>query len=215
MWANAAAILGAMLGFGVIHSLTAGLKLKQGLTGIFGERPIQGLYRFAYNAFSVLTILPALVLVLVLPNETVYAVGLPWSVLLTALQVTGLVGLVISVLSIDLLRFVGLSQIVALVDDKPLPLPEEDLQTNGVYRLVRHPLYFFSLLLIWAVPVMTVNWLVFCLGSTAYFVFGSLIEERRMLNAFGDRYARYMKQVPWMLPWPRPKQVESKTTLDS
>ena len=46
--------------------------------------------------------------------------------------------------------------------------------------------------------------LAFNLGTTAYLLLGSLVEERRLVRAFGPAYVRYRQHVPWMLPRLRP-----------
>ncbi|NDJ62680.1 MAG: isoprenylcysteine carboxylmethyltransferase family protein, partial [Chloroflexi bacterium] len=120
-----------------------------------------------------------------------------------AVQIVGFAGLMISLLQIDLGQFTGLSQVLAYLNGERLPLPTEPLQTGGVYRLVRHPLYLFSLLLIWPMPIMTEALLAFNLVSTWYFAIGSLLEERRMLALFGDEYAEYRQRVPWLIPFVR------------
>ena len=50
-------------------------------------------------------------------------------------------------------------------------------------------------------PTMTTTGLAFNIGATAYFLLGSIIEERRMVEAFGEDYTAYQKQVPWMIPF--------------
>jgi protein-S-isoprenylcysteine O-methyltransferase Ste14 len=103
----------------------------------------------------------------------------------------------------------GVRQARAFLASDPLPLPDEPLQTGGVYRLVRHPLYTFSLLMVWAAPVMTLNTLWFNLGATLYVLVGSLIEERRLAAGYGEPYSSYRRQVSWLIPWPRRKTGSS------
>ena len=86
-----------------------------------------------------------------------------------------------------------------------LPLADEALQTDGLYGWVRHPLYFFSLLALWFSPTMTDALLMFNIAATLYFVFGSLIEEQRMVNAYGDIYKQYQQNTSWMIPLPPSK----------
>jgi len=71
---------------------------------------------------------------------------------------------------------------------------------NGMYRFVRHPLYFFSLLALWSMPVMTVNLLMFNIGATLYFVIGSRVEERRLVQSYGEAYRAYQQRVPGLIP---------------
>lgn len=73
---------------------------------------------------------------------------------------------------------------------------------RGPYRWVRHPLYFFSLLLIWATPDMTSDRLLFNVLWTSWIVLGSSLEERDLVAEFGERYRAYQQTVPMLLPSP-------------
>lgn len=195
-------IVGAFVAFAVVHSLVAGSGLKRWLAGHLGERLVHGWYRLAYNVFAGITLLPVLVLVALLPDRTLYSVGLPWSLLMVAVQLGGIAGLGVSLLMTDIGQFTGISQALAYLAGSPLPLPEPPLQAKGPYALVRHPLYTFSLLAIWPLPLMTVNVLAFNVAATVYFVAGSLVEERRLGRLYGEAYHAYRRRVPWMIPRP-------------
>lgn len=194
-----ALIVIGMVIFALSHSLTADPKLKYWVQQQMGERAYQGWYRLLYNLVSVITLAPIMV-VIWRTGSIIYAVPADMALLFTVCQFIGSIGLVISLLQIDLLRFAGLAQVIAYFRGESLPLPPEKLQTGGLYRLVRHPLYFFSLLSIWFISPMTDTMLVFNIAATLYFVFGSLIEERRMLRYFGDEYRDYQARVAWLIP---------------
>ncbi|MBL8796635.1 MAG: isoprenylcysteine carboxylmethyltransferase family protein [Planctomycetia bacterium] len=74
------------------------------------------------------------------------------------------------------------------------------LRQPWLYRRVRHPLMLGALLLLWAVPALTVGRLVFNLGFTAYILLGIQLEERDLLRDFGPAYAAYRRQVPMLWP---------------
>ncbi len=198
-------VLAALLFFGVVHTFMAG-RFKPFFRQRFGERDYHGLYRIIYNVVSVVTLIPV-ALTMGGDSRVVWQFGPSAAPILMVIQGMGLVGLAISLLQIDLLRFAGLRQLLAYLNDEPLPLPDETLQTGGIFRLVRHPLYLFSLLTTWPVQTMTVSYLAFCFGVTAYFMLGSILEERRLEAAFGDAYRRYRQEVPWLLPLPRPRSI--------
>jgi protein-S-isoprenylcysteine O-methyltransferase Ste14 len=193
----------ALLGFALVHSLMAGAGLKSRLQKVVGMRLVEGWYRLIYNILAVITLLPALALMVMLPDQVVYSVSMPWALLMLGAQFLGAGGLLAALLVTDLPRFVGLSQVMAFLSGQPLPLPEQPLQQRGMYALVRHPLYLFSLLVIWLTPVMTANILAFNIGATLYVLFGSLIEERRLEHAYGETYRLYRQRVPWLIPLPR------------
>lgn len=75
------------------------------------------------------------------------------------------------------------------------------LAIRGPYRWVRHPLYFFVLLLIWCCPDVTVDRLLFNVLFTAWIVFGTLLEERDLVAEFRETYPDYQRKVPMLIPW--------------
>jgi protein-S-isoprenylcysteine O-methyltransferase Ste14 len=75
---------------------------------------------------------------------------------------------------------------------------------RGPYFWVRHPLYFFMLVLIWATPDVNSDRLLFNVLWTSWLVFGSYLEERDLVAEFGENYRHYQKTVPMILPWRGP-----------
>jgi protein-S-isoprenylcysteine O-methyltransferase Ste14 len=199
---NGSLILLAVVSFAALHSLTAGSRVKRYLQKVLGDRIVEGWYRLAYNLFSVVTIIPSLVLVALLPDRVLYVIPAPYALLMLCIQAIGMVGFLGGLFSIDLSRFLGTRQVAAYLAGDTLPLPEEPLQEGGVYAIVRHPLYLFALVMLWPLPIMTFNVLVFNVGATLYLGIGSLIEERRLLSAYGKAYHDYCQRVPWLIPWP-------------
>jgi methanethiol S-methyltransferase len=196
-------VLVSMLTYGVIHSVLAGSRSKNSFRTNFGDRAYHGLYRIIYNAFAALALVPIFLVVALYPGSIMWSISQNWQLPLLIVQVIGLAGVIASFLQIDLLRFAGLRQMGAYLSGAALPLPEEPIQTSGVYGLVRHPLYFFSLLVIWPVQTMTEAYLGFCIGATIYFIVGSRFEERRLKQAFGPAYDEYRSRVAWMVPFLR------------
>ena len=195
------AVLGALLLYGALHSATASDRWKGRVSGLLGERAFLGLYRLFYSIVSMLTLLPILRLMAAWPGRTVWSVeGMAADVLLVVRALSG-IGLAAALLQIDVLRFLGIKEAIAYVRGRPLPLPLEPLVTRGVYRLVRHPLYLFSLIALWSSPTMTESALGLVLGATLYFMLGSILEERKMARAFGPDYATYRETVPWLIPF--------------
>jgi len=74
------------------------------------------------------------------------------------------------------------------------------LTVRGPYRWVRHPLYFFVLLMIWSYPVLTVDRALFNVLWTLWIFAGSVFEERDLVAEFGDRYREYQRNVPMLIP---------------
>ena len=190
---NILTILLAMSLWGLIHSLTASLTLKEKAAQFLG-RGFMRLYRLLYNGFALATFLPVMWLAATLPNQTLYAIPAPWIYAMSAIQGGAAFMLLIAVLQTDALHFAGIKQI--FVEDT-----KGSLVTKGLYTLVRHPIYTFSLIFLWLTPTMSANSLVLYLGMTAYFIVGALFEERKLLREFGEEYAAYQKSTPMILPW--------------
>lgn len=71
---------------------------------------------------------------------------------------------------------------------------------KGPYRLVRHPLYSCMIIMIWLCPYLTLDRLVFNLLWTAWIVIGAILEERDLVDVFGEDYRTYQEKVPMLLP---------------
>ena len=72
---------------------------------------------------------------------------------------------------------------------------------RGPYRWVRHPLYFFMLVLIWSCPRFSADRLLFNVFWTAWVVVGTMFEERDLVADFGEAYRDYQRKVPMLIPW--------------
>lgn len=196
------AFLTSFIIWALLHSLTAARRTKQWFRQVLGERTYEGLFRLFYNLFAILTILPVIFLLATqVPDAAVWTIPAPFSYLLHTVRLLGLVGLAISLWQTDIWDFAGLRQALHYLSGNEKPAPVPKLVTDGVYRLVRHPLYFFSLLVLWANPVMGLSSLIFAIASTLYFWIGSIYEERKLQAYFGEAYGRYQQQTPRLIPF--------------
>jgi len=119
-----------------------------------------------------------------------------WS--LRALFFLSLAGFLWGGLSLKFFDPLGIGPLLARVRGGE---PEETPFTvKGAYRLVRHPLYLFSILIIWSSPDLTSDRLLFNLLWTAWIVCGAFLEERDLVARFGDSYREYQRSVPMFIP---------------
>ena len=77
-----------------------------------------------------------------------------------------------------------------------------DMPTRGLFAVIRQPIYLAFALTLWTVPVWTPDQLAVALTLTAYCVAAPILKERRFAARYGDRFARYRAEVPYMLPRP-------------
>ena len=178
--------------WGVVHSLLASLGFKNFLRRRLGNRFMKS-YRLLYNLLAVISLAPVLALMVSLPDQPLYQVPAPWSYLLRVGQGLSVILLFGAVLQTDILAFVGLRQ---WVEDEQTG----ELVIKGLYRFVRHPLYTFSLLILWLSPSMTVNSFVVYAALTVYVLIGIIFEERKLLREFGQAYADYKSVTPMLIP---------------
>lgn len=188
-------VLLSVLVYGLVHSFLASLWAKARARRWFGALADRT-YRLLYNIFAVVSFLPVLALVSLLPDQPLYTIPFPW-VLITSLgQITAVAALILGVFQTDAWSFLGFRQLVRPdAVDQPATLV-----IKGLYRWVRHPLYTAGLVFIWLAPVMTANLLAMNAGLTIYILVGALFEERRLLREFGQAYIDYRKNTPMLVP---------------
>jgi protein-S-isoprenylcysteine O-methyltransferase Ste14 len=183
----------AALVYGFFHSVTASLGFKRWLTGVLGERWMR-YYRLVYSIMGFVTLLPVLALAALVPDRTLYVIPAPWRYLAFFGQAVSVLLLGYSVLQTGALQFIGVPQALGMN-------ATDELNTGGLYRYVRHPLYTFSILFLWLTPVMTRNLALLYTAFTIYFIIGAVFEERKLLRTFGDAYAEYRKRTPFIIPF--------------
>ena len=189
-------ILFSVLVYGFIHSLLATLAAKARARQWFGPGTDRW-YRLAYNFLGILTFLPVLALTAGLPSQRLYEIPTPWSYVTLAGQLLALLALGIGLLQTGIWTFLGFEQMLNPSQDEPA-----QMVTRGLYRWVRHPLYFATVVILLLWSRMTVNWAAFIAVSAAYFYLGSIPEEEKLVEEFGDAYRRYQQVVPRLVPRP-------------
>ena len=112
------------------------------------------------------------------------------------LAVAGSVWVVYTLQSSELF---GVASIKAELSGKQVKAPE--FIVRGPYLWVRHPLYFFVIVMIWSCPDLTVDRLLFNVLWTMWIYLGTFLEERDLLADFGEAYRQYQSGVPRLIPW--------------
>ncbi|MEW6566569.1 MAG: isoprenylcysteine carboxylmethyltransferase family protein [Chloroflexota bacterium] len=184
----------ALAAYGAMHSLLAAHAAKRLARRAFGPAADR-YYRLGYNLIAVVTLLPVLWVLGAFPGQTLYLLPWPWAGLSLAGQGAALVVLGIGFLQSDPWHFIGLRQLSQTTSSE-----QPRLVVSGLYRWVRHPLYTAGLAFVWLTPLLTTSLLAFNLGATAYLWFGSELEERRLVTAFGKAYLDYRARVPRLIP---------------
>lgn len=193
---TAALILNGMLSmaFFIQHSTMIRRRFRTGWSRFFPSHYVNAVYTIISSI-----VLTALVL-LWQPSATMLVVQqgfLRW--MARGVFFLALAGIVWGVFALKSFDPFGRMAIKAHLSDNP-PLAQRFL-VKGPYLWVRHPLYFFVLLLVWSFPDLSADRLLFNILWTAWIYVGTLLEEKDLVADFGDDYRRYQRNVPMLIPW--------------
>jgi protein-S-isoprenylcysteine O-methyltransferase Ste14 len=92
--------------------------------------------------------------------------------------------------------------------------PQTQLTIRGPYLWVRHPLYSFIIVAIWACPVLSADRLVFNVLWTTWIVVGAKLEERDLVAEYGNAYRAYQAEVPMLVPFRGRRRAPGKASAD-
>lgn len=77
------------------------------------------------------------------------------------------------------------------------------LETGGLNRYVRHPLYSGTILLVWCLFLLFPTSMngISAFMITLYTCIGTLFEEKKLRRTFGEAYIVYQQRVPMLVPF--------------
>jgi protein-S-isoprenylcysteine O-methyltransferase Ste14 len=132
----------------------------------------------------------------------VWTVTNPTAVLaLQAVSGLGWFLVLLSTFLINHFELFGLHQVANNLAGRDMPAAR--FRTPVLYKVVRHPIYLGFIIAFWVAPTMTYGHLLFAAVTTAYIMVGSALEERDLIELFGDEYRRYRERVSMLVPWRR------------
>ncbi|CAI8037297.1 Methanethiol S-methyltransferase 1, partial [Geodia barretti] len=196
-----------LLFFCLAHSVLARQSVKRMMSCLVST----SVYRHLYILQSSLSIFLICYGWTPLPSPTLWDIHSPPFRL--ALYGVGSLGVVINMvafLSLPVLEFIGISEPLERLTGRKRE--GGSLVTSGLFSLVRHPMYTSILLCIWSNPTMSLGRMMVGAVLTVYLLVAvPLLEERDLVEMFGDKYRHYITTTPMLLPfklWTSPSLTE-------
>jgi methanethiol S-methyltransferase len=177
--------------FFISHSLLAAMSIKAFFEKTLKISPPQ--YRLLFNALAIVLLIVIVFQLIRTPSERVFERS----------NFTLGVGLSFVVASFWLLKWafqdINLSSFLGF----SASAESSGLVTTGLYKIVRHPLYFASTILLAGIFLMMPTWTIaVSVGfSIVYIIVGIEFEERKLRQIFGSSYDDYALGKKKFLPF--------------
>ena len=185
------------IGWCVLHSTLVSLSFTRFIQNRFPK--CARYHRMGYNIVAIVTLIPILLYNVSLSGPVVFSWQGMWRFVQIILIITAIFFFVAGSRQYDLFQFLGIRQITGENDCSVLT-DDCSLDTSGILSVVRHPWYTGGILIIWARP-LDMGDILTNIVITAYFVIGTLLEERKLEKQFGREYSEYKKRVSMFLPF--------------
>lgn len=182
----------------IIHSILA----DPDLTGSYYYK---WWYRFFYVVQSVVFFVPAFYFYQNAPAEPFFQPDVAVKNILYIIWVSAIAFGLYAVRSYDNQSFLGISQLKAKIRGEKVVYKKPELTRKGALSVVRHPYYTAALVLLWSRP-LSIKDLYVNIILTIYFLIGTMNEERKLKKEFGREYLDYMKEVPALVPFIKPRK---------
>lgn len=189
-------LAGTWVLYGVLHSLLAANRCKDWVRKTF-PNACRG-YRLTYNVLAAILLLPPLWLMAGYSGENLLSWNGLWQWAANLLVFLAIGGFILSLRFYDSGEFLGLRQLSGkhtAIDELP------PMSLSWMHRYVRHPWYFFGLIIIWTHD-MNAAFLITAVCLSLYLIVGSKLEENKLVLSYGDQYRVYMQRVPGLIPLP-------------
>ena len=202
------------MGYCALHSALISTTFTDFIKRTMGER--SRYHRIFFNLFSVASIIPLLIYSrsASLGIERLFA----WEGTLRIVKYA-LIGMAaILILAVgsrySMSRFLGIEQIQGK-SGKGMT-EGGGLDSSGILGLIRHPWYVAVFILLWTGD-LTPSKIIINVILSGYLVIGTLLEERKLVLEFGDRYRKYQAEVSMFIPlkWLKTKLHRGHLTFSS
>jgi len=160
-------------------------------------------YRLFYVLISTVLLFPVFYYTGLLKSEVIITYHPPWSYIRYAFVICSLLIFFKAFLfDYDSLSFLGFRQIINF--RKKIVNQQEGIKKSGLLGIVRHPMYSATILFLWC-QTFRLSDIVANAVLTAYVIIGTMLEERKLVQEFGNSYIQYQKEVPMLIPFTKLK----------
>jgi methanethiol S-methyltransferase len=180
----------------IIHSLTASLGFKNWCFSLWPNLKLT--YRLWFNILSSILLVPLIILLVIYPGEILWQWTGWQAVFVNILAVSAAIGFYFSLSDYNMTEFWGINIFSGQISKN---LPKEQFYIGRFHLYVRHPWYFFLLIILWTRDMTTYQFLTAVLISL-YLIIGSYLEEQKMISYFGEVYRMYQQKVAGLIPLP-------------
>ena len=202
-WQNYILLLLLWIAWCVIHSALISITVTDLVKRTVGDK--YRFYRLFFDTFSVVTFVPLLIYSRLLRTEPLFTWVGYLRIVQYCLIILAAVLLLTGARHYSILQFLGIQQI--LRKRSGISLAESgEFDSSGVLSVVRHPWDLAVFILLWARDLDQVR-IIYNAVLSAYLLIGTLLEERKLVFEFGEKYKLYQGQVSMFIPlkWLRAK----------
>lgn len=180
-----------------LHSALISITVTDFLKRALGDK--YRFYRLFFNTVSLVTLIPVVYYSISIRQAPVFRWEGHLVIVKYLLLVTSISLFIAGERHYSMLQLLGIRQIKT---GRATPtLSEYDtFDTSGILGAVRHPWYTAGIIVVWARDMSLSTFLVNIIIS-AYFVIGTILEEKKLLLEFGEKYREYQKNVSMFIPY--------------
>jgi methanethiol S-methyltransferase len=181
-----------------IHSALISIRVVNFFRRVLGSS--YSFYRLFFNAFSLVTLAPLIIysgspryqdrMLLVWRGN--------WRILRYSLIALAAVLIISGARHYSLSQFLGIRQIRSK-SSRGAMTETGNIDTAGVLGITRHPWYVAVFFLLWADNLDAAK-IVINVVLSVYLVIGTLLEERKLVLEFGEKYREYQQRVSMFIP---------------
>lgn len=185
-------------GYCALHSYLISIGFTNLLNRIL--KKYYAFYRLFYVLISLFLLIPLINYTAQLDNEVIIIYGASLDIVRNILIYSSLLMFFWAFfVDYDSLSFFGVRQILNFGRAKKTD-PSGEIKRSGLLGIIRHPMYFALIIYIWC-QTLRISDIVVNTVLTVYIIIGTRLEEKKLILEFGERYIKYKKEVPMLIPF--------------